>query len=402
MRDRDKTKEQLIEELSTLRQRIAELEGEIHAGHKAGIQKERAIEEYDQFFRELAENIHLIVWLRSQSRLIYISPAYEELTGRSCQSLYEDPDSFLESVHPEDRERVMEAVNLERNQGKPFREEYRIIRPDGTIRWVLARSAPVSGKGQELRIAGIVEDITDCKSAEQSFRENQTNFHLVTEAIEDVFWISKPDIKDMLYVGPAYENIWGRSYQSPELFIETIHPEDRERFLAEVKKHAKGISSNFEYRIMRPDGSIRWIQNRAFPVRDKDGQVVKVAGIASDITGRKQAEEELKKYRCQLEELVKERTDRLIKTNEHLQTEIIERYRAEDASRLAYAELNQIFEGAAEGICIIDHNRTFLRVNHAFCTLTGFDRDELIGSRCSDIFHCPFCDTPIQNGIHFA
>jgi len=260
--------------------------------------------------------------------------------------------------------------------------------------------------------AGSVEDMADGRAFKQTEQEMWENFQLMTETIEDVFWISSPGFDEIFYLSPGYEKIWGRSrqdlYRSPEALIETIHPDDRERFWAEIKKHSEGIATDFEYRIMRPDGSIRWIHNRAFPRRDKDGRLVKVVGTATDITERKQAEEEIHRYRCHLEELIKERTDRLIKTNEQLQVEILDRYRAEDTSRLAYAELNQIFDGAAEGICLIDIDYEFVRVNRAFCTLTGFSKDELIGCRCSEIFHTSTCGSlgcplvRILNGEEFV
>ena len=132
-----------------------------------------------------------------------------------------------------------------------------------------------------------------------------------------------------------------------------------------------------------------------FPFRDHNGHISKIAGIAMDITERKRVEEELDKYRCHLEKLVEERTDRLVQTNEKLQAEFTGRYWAEESSRLAYAELTQIFDGAAEGICIVDCDRRIIRVNNAFCTLVGYGRDELVGQFCFDMFQCPSCDSPI-------
>ena len=136
------------------------------------------------------------------------------------------------------------SLMLEREHGAPFCEEYRIVRPDGSIKWVLARSFFIGKDGQELRIAGIVEDITERKAAEQALRESEEKFRLVTETIEDVFWISTPGAKEIIYVSPAYEKIWGRSvqsvYQFPESFIEAIHPDDREQVLNGMREQARG------------------------------------------------------------------------------------------------------------------------------------------------------------------
>jgi PAS domain S-box-containing protein len=118
-------------------------------------------------------------------------------------------------------------------------------------------------------------------------------FRLITETIQDVFWMSTPGLHKMLYVSPAYEKIWGRSretlYESPTSFTDAIHPEDRDHVLEGIKDHARG-SWDFEYRIVHPDGSVRWIHDRGFPVRDEKGTLYLMTGVASDITERKSME----------------------------------------------------------------------------------------------------------------
>ncbi|SHK01152.1 sensor domain-containing diguanylate cyclase [Desulforamulus aeronauticus] len=120
--------------------------------------------------KELADNINEVLWLKSHDRFLYVSPAYEAIWGRSCQSLYQSPESFLESIHPEDRERIIQAFQ-ERAVKKIgyIREEYRIIRPDGTLRWILSKTFPVHDeKGQVQFSAGIAEDITERKLVEET------------------------------------------------------------------------------------------------------------------------------------------------------------------------------------------------------------------------------------------
>jgi PAS domain S-box-containing protein len=102
----------------------------------------------------------------------------------------------------------------------------------------------------------------------------------------------------MIYISPGYEEVWGRTRQSlyanPLSWVDNIYGEDRERVLtAALTKQAQGIY-NEQYRIVRSDGEIRWIQDRAFPVRDEAGEVYRIAGIADDITERKLAEEQIK------------------------------------------------------------------------------------------------------------
>jgi PAS domain S-box-containing protein len=131
-------------------------------------QGEAALAGSEERFRQLAENIRQVFWIAtlSQDRLIYISPAYEEIWGRSRDSLYRNPRSRMDSVQPEDRPRVRAAAeNMAR--GRPLDVEYRIIRPDGTMRWIRDRSYPMkAGDGFPLA-CGIAEDITELKAAEQ-------------------------------------------------------------------------------------------------------------------------------------------------------------------------------------------------------------------------------------------
>jgi PAS domain S-box-containing protein len=131
------------------------------------------------------------------------------------------------------------------------------------------------------------------RAIDDSLEKGDAAFRLITETIQDVFWMSIPGIQKILYVSPAYEKIWGRSreslYKSPTSFIEAIHPEDRDRILGRIKDHAEG-SWNFEYRIIQPNGSVRWIHDRGFPVRDEKGTLSLMTGVAKDITERKSME----------------------------------------------------------------------------------------------------------------
>ena len=128
-----------------------------------------ALRESGERFRQLAENIGDVFFLKSIDRVIYVSPAYEKVWGRPCQSLYEQPNSWLEAIHPEDRQGVISIHEYETmlEQEKSFNEEYRIVRPDGSVRWICSRTFPILNEfGQVYRIAGIAEDITKRKQAE--------------------------------------------------------------------------------------------------------------------------------------------------------------------------------------------------------------------------------------------
>jgi diguanylate cyclase (GGDEF)-like protein/PAS domain S-box-containing protein len=131
-------------------------------------------------------------------------------------------------------------------------------------------------------------DVTAEKQANRGLKASELRFRQMAEGIRDVFFLREAGTSQMLYVSPAYERIWMRSckslYANPDAWIEAIHPDDRASMR---EKYNNGMSSGafeYEYRIVRPDGSIRWIISRGFPVRDQSAKVVRIAGTATDIT----------------------------------------------------------------------------------------------------------------------
>jgi PAS domain S-box-containing protein len=142
-----------------------------------------------------------------------------------------------------------------------------------------------------------IRDISVRKAAQEALRESEERFRLITETMTEVFWIADVPIEKMLYVNPAYELVWGRScksfYENPRSFLDAVHPADLERVLATLEIEKAGQPFDHEYRITRPDGSIRWIWDRGFPTQDKTGKVIRYVGVAADITERKRTEEAL-------------------------------------------------------------------------------------------------------------
>jgi len=259
----------------------------------------------------------------------------------------------------------------------------------GRIKTLLLNSIPLTISGQSV-LYGIGQDITERKKVEGALRESEEKFRLVTETVQDVFWMNTPGLKETIYVSPAYEKIWGRSldslYKEPFSFIDAIHPDDREQVLKEIEENPAG-RWDFEYRLVRPDGSILWIQDRGFPIWDENGQISKIIGVATDITGRKRAEEELNKYRSHLEQIVQERTEKLTTANSQLQAEIIERNRTKDALDRFTRQNELILDAVGEGIYGVDlwGNTTF--VNSSAVKITGYEPDELIGHHQHEILH---------------
>jgi len=125
-----------------------------------------------------------------------------------------------------------------------------------------------------------------------------------------VIWILRSDRREALYLSPAFERIWGRSrsdvYADHRAWMDSVHPADRDRILATLQT-IQQQSYDSEYRILRPDGEVRWIRDRAFPVRDEDGHIVRMAGIAVDITSLKETEARIQRQQEVLLDLASHR-----------------------------------------------------------------------------------------------
>ncbi|GEM_PF-5101436 len=156
----------------------------------------------------------------------------------------------------------------------------------------------LKGKGELARLAQSFNEMARRISMEQHrLYDSEQRFRQLAENINEVFWLGSPDWRKVFYVSPAFEKYWGKSalalYRDPRLWLEIVHPDDREQVLADIPADldAFGDCVNFrEYRIQKPDGEVRWIKARAYPVRDADRKVVRVAGIAEDITQARNAE----------------------------------------------------------------------------------------------------------------
>lgn len=141
-------------------------------------------------------------------------------------------------------------------------------------------------------------EIAEHERTKEELHRNEERFRQLAENIEEVFWLVNLEKDQMIYISSGYEKIWGHRceslYAAPQNWLKAIHPEDRE--LVHEAALTKQVSGQYDeiYRIQRPDGSIRWIRDRAFPIRDQTGAIYRIAGIAEDITAFKQVEEALR------------------------------------------------------------------------------------------------------------
>ncbi len=212
-------------------------------------------------------------------------------------------ETWKSLIHPDDASRALTVLQEYHDGRMPFYElEHRLRHKDGSYRWILTRGALLrTPDGRPLRMSGSHTDIHDRHRAEEALRESEERFRQVAENIREVFWLSDVEKNNIIYISPGYEHVWGRSRQSlndsPRTWLDALHPDDRERVLeAATTRQARGEYDEI-YRIIRPDGAVRWIRDRAFSVRDEAGRVYRVAGLAEDITERRRLEEDLRAAR---------------------------------------------------------------------------------------------------------
>lgn len=195
-----------------------------------------------------------------------------------------------------------------------------VVRRDGTSLFpVDVVCNPILESGVRVGTVATLKDETYRRRAQDALRENELRLRQMAESIAEVFWMSTPDKTRMIYISPAYESIWGRScdslYERPASWLDAIHEQDRARVArAALEKQITGAYDE-EYRIVRGDGEVRWIRDRAFPVRNEYGLIYRIVGVAADITDYKEAEEaihtankRLADVNASLERRVRERT----------------------------------------------------------------------------------------------
>jgi PAS domain S-box-containing protein len=225
-----------------------------------------------------------------------------------------------------------------------------------------------------------LRDDTERRKQKEALRENEERLRQMAENIEEVFWMSSPEKDRMIYVSPAYESIWNRTckslYDRPFSWVDSIYPDDRERVrTAAVEKQTDGTYDE-EYRIVRADGSIRWIRDRAFPIVNSNGEIYRIAGVAADVTNRKMVEQELREANRRLDDLNAELEQRV-------RTRTLELADVLAEARNEKKKTERIIHEITDGIVMIDASGDAVLINPAARRLLGFgDKGTSI-----DLFH---------------
>ena len=244
--------------------------------------------------------------------------------------------------HSSEARQVAEGIRSVLDGGaKGFSIEYPCHSP-AEQRWFLLTVTPLAGDGPNGAVVMHL-DVTAQRQAEQSLRISESRFRQMADNISEVFFLQDLDRSHIYYVSPAYQQIWGRTceslYADPSSWADSIHPDDRDNAFENFsERNEPGFDR--EYRIIRPDGEIRWIHSRGFPILDDAGNPYRTAGIASDVTSRKQSAEELRR-------------------SESLK--------------------GAILESSLDGLVVVDHEGRIVEFNPAAEATFGWTREQALG-----------------------
>lgn len=311
----------------------------------------RQIEERLSYFREGVEHIDEVFWLTppDKSEMLYISPAYESLWGRSRRSLYEDPTSWLEGIHPDDRQEVREKLPLQ--QEGEFDEDYRVVRTDGEVRWVRDRAYPIMDEaGDVVRIVGVVTDITQRKRAQEERRETRNLLESVVEGTTDAVFVKDREGRYRLVNDAAARMVGVEVSDQMEgktddaLFapatVEQIRRDD-------CRVMETGETVRFEEELEHRDGDERVFETVKAPYRNASGEIVGVIGVSRNVTERRRAQEEAERARKKYETVF-------------------------DVTPLALS------------VATLEEGR-FLEINEGFERLYGYERDIVLGEAVDEL-----------------
>ncbi|MEA3203434.1 MAG: hypothetical protein QOI63_1109 [Thermoplasmata archaeon] len=246
------------------------------------------VHEAEARFQQLAATIEEVFWMTDpgKNQMLYVSPGFEKIWGIPCERLLAEPRLWLESVHPDDRAGVLRAATQKQAEGT-YDEEYRIVLADGTQRWIHDRAFPVrEADGTVRRIVGVAQDVTARRQAEEALRgresllqETQAVAHLGSWEVDLVTGLQRGS--------PENRRLYGMGPDEPyteENIVRHMPPEDRAIALQGLQEAMASGRSQLDHRILREDGSFRWLRTTAEVRRDAAGTPVRIVGLSQDIT----------------------------------------------------------------------------------------------------------------------
>ncbi|MCC6141572.1 MAG: PAS domain-containing protein [Nitrospira sp.] len=231
----------------------------------------------------------------AEGNCLYTNGTWQAIAGQGLEKSL--GHGWTDAILEEDRQKVFTAWKHTTAAGKDFSLEFRMQRPDGTIRWVHSRSRPLRNDNQHIvGHVGTTEDITDRIAATAALKEIQQRFELAVQGSQAGIWDWNLRTNEV-YFSPIWKQQLG--YEEHELqgrieeWQDRLHPEDRTHVLAVIDAYLSGQTSVYEieHRLRHKDGTYRWILARGVSILDEQGKPVRMAGSHIDLTGQKQEQE---------------------------------------------------------------------------------------------------------------
>ncbi len=260
---------------------------------------EKIREQSEQFLRDIIDSIEVDIIIRDRNaKILYAGKAFAEYFNYKVDEIIGINNTILWERNGRSPETVKAWLDEDMqvlDTGLPLDYEEETDNANGEVKCYRTIKKKIYTPDGIPAVLVIYENITERKRSEKELLDNQRRLRLMAESIEDIFWMSVPDLSRHVYVSPVIAKVWqqpfARFLENPKYYMRSIHPDDRKKYDSLLKQtHYQGKSYEVEYRILREDGSIRWILDRAFPVTGPDGKVEFMAGLSSDITKRKRAE----------------------------------------------------------------------------------------------------------------
>jgi len=322
---------------------------------------EAALGEAEDRFRTLVEQLPAITFIEDHatSEILYVSPQIEAIYGYTAEEWMADPTLWEARLHPDDHDWV--KASNEQEGDDVWTVDYRSFTRDNRMLWVHNESRLIRDRDGAPRYwQGVVYDITERKTAEERLRDAEERYRTLIEQLPvAIYTDAVDDIATALYISPQYEQLTGytpeQRLMDPELWVRMLHPDDRERVLAESDAtNLTGEPFDVEYRIVAADGRIVWLHDHAMQVTDRAGNQ-RWHGVLQDVTESRLAAEALSRRDAILEatSFAAERFLRSPDWREHL-TEVLERLcRAGEATRCAVFTNHELDSGEL-AVSIVD------------------------------------------------
>ncbi len=346
-------------------------------------------EHLGETYLSVVENSLAGMYIVQEGRFKYVNPSLIQMLG------YERPDELLEVpfqqiIHPEDRPLTVTSGEASREQDGSLgtRCTFRALKKDASSVLVEMRESYADYLGKPANVGNLI-DIADQKTTEEALHQSQERYTSILDHLEDGYY--EVDIRgNLTFFNDSFCKIWG--YPPEELMgmnNREYSDEENQKITYEVfnKLFRTGEPAKiFDWEIMRKDGSIRNIELSASLIRNVAGDRVGFRGIVRDATDRKRAEEELRKHRYHLEDLVNERTAELREVNDQLQREIEERKRAKETLTAEKNFSEDVINSLPGIFYLFDREGIMLRWNRNFEETAGYSSEEMGAMLALDFF----------------